>query len=411
MGGKLIREGKIGEVTDERRRHEFFHAAEVAGRIGAFEYTQPNGRSHWSDGLYEVLGIDPCTTAASGDLFMSVVYVEDRAKLAHAFQQAVEEKHSLLQIKYRIIRVKDGAVRWVRSTGEFIYQGECVRFIGTTQDITELHEAEAEVQEQRQKLLSVSKLNTLGELASGIGHEINTPLSGVLSKVTRVAHALANESLDDPQARARSNRLLAESISLIGRIAQIVDGLKQLSQPHAQEISTSTDPRLAVEQALSLSRARFSNHGIRIEVRSGLKSETFPMVFGKPSSLFQVMVNLLNNAFDALEARSSGGLVRIEYHERDPGELAIWVSDNGSGIADDFVPLLFEPFQTTKPEGRGTGLGLTISRRLMRAQAGELARVAAPDGFTTCFEILLKKNSVPENSRDGVDSKSQVLQR
>ncbi len=514
--------GQIRDVTNEKRSHEFLHATEVAGKIGAFEFTQPTGDPHWSEGLYEILGLDP-RTRASGDLFMSVVHEEDREHIGRLFQRATEERSSFLQLEYRIVRASDRAVRWIRSIGKFEYFSEGVRFVGTSQDltdlrisevrrreterrfedvlelieevvwsvewntwetifmsssverfygvplstiknpqdwvraysdaeiarmldtflraeksrndqfsgefhfrhptkgarvaflrgrivrdavgkalrvegltsdITELRRAENELHEQRQKLLALGKLNTLGELASGIGHEINTPLSGILSKVARVAHALNSGLAGSPTDIEKSRRLLEEAMSLVERISQIVEGLKQLSSTASEQNYIESDPRLALEQALSLSRARFSNHGMRIEVEDRLPPDT--TVVGKPTSLFQVLVNVLNNAFDAMEKRESGGRVRITLRE-EPARVIIRVCDNGSGISDEFRPHLFEAFQTTKAEGRGTGLGLNISRRLLRAEGGDLVLAEASGESVTCFEIILKQKPRPGN--------------
>lgn len=509
--------GQIRDVTDERRSHEFLHATEHAGKIGAFDFTEPTGETHWSEGLFEILGLDPKTTQANGDLFMSVVHEEDRDHMGRLFHRATQERSSFLQLEYRIVRASDREIRWIRSSGKFEYTSTAARFIGTSQDITdlkvsevrrreterrfedvlelieevvwslewktwetifmsssverfygvplstikspqdwirafsdaeirrmlemflqaeqqgnhqfsgefhfqhptkgdrvaflrgrivrdpggkpirvegltsditELRRAENELQEQRQKLLALGKLNTLGDLASGIGHEINTPLSGILSKVARVAHALeAGPSASTPEVE-KSKRLLQEAMSLVERISQIVEGLKQLSNTATEPTHVESDPRLALDQALSLSRARFSNHGMRIEVVDGLASDT--TVVGKPTSLFQTLVNVLNNAFDAMEKRESGGHVRV--HLREQGlQIIIRVEDNGSGISPEFRPRLFEAFQTTKPEGRGTGLGLSISRRLLRAEGGDLVLAESSEGFTTCFEIILKQ--------------------
>jgi PAS domain S-box-containing protein len=266
-------------------------------------------------------------------------------------------------------------------------EGRPNRVEGMTTDVTESRKAVRELEEHRQRLIALSKWNTLGELASGIGHEINTPLSGILSKVARAERILSTGATD----RETGARLLRESMAIIDRVSQIVDGLKQLSrqQQQAEELERF-DPAVAVEQALSLSRARFSNHGYRIEV---VKPDGPLLCLGRPTAVFQALVNLLNNAFDALEARDasrSGApreAIRVEIL-RDGDGISLRVIDTGVGIDESFRPRLFEAFQTTKPEGKGTGLGLNISRRLLRANGADLRLVSSVPGRTE-FAIAL----------------------
>jgi two-component system NtrC family sensor kinase len=117
------------------------------------------------------------------------------------------------------------------------------------------------------------------------------------------------------------------------------------------------------------------------------------LCYGKPTTVFQSLVNLLNNAFDALEEKLSRNPwdgsegVRVEL-VADEKQLCIRVIDTGVGVDDAFKPKLFEAFQTTKSEGKGTGLGLSISRRLLRAQGGDLRLISSEPGRTE-FEILL----------------------
>jgi C4-dicarboxylate-specific signal transduction histidine kinase len=264
-----------------------------------------------------------------------------------------------------------------------------IRIDGMTSDVTDNRRALKELEENRQKLFALSKLNTLGELASGIGHEINTPLTGILSKIARAERIVAKLTPENSTEQATALRLLNESMEIVGRVSEIVDGLKQLSR-NQQEDLERFDPLVAVDQALSLSRARFSNHGYRLEIE---RPKERKYCFGKQTTLFQALVNLLNNAFDALEEKtarsgwdgSESVTLRIE---TDKNRIAIRVIDTGAGIPEDFQPKLFEAFQTTKVEGKGTGLGLSISRRLLRAQGGDLRLISSVAGNTE-FEILL----------------------
>lgn len=263
--------------------------------------------------------------------------------------------------------------------------GEPIQVEGMTSDITDSKITEEKIEEQRHMLNALSKLQTLGELASGIGHEINTPLSGILSKIARVQFILQPDQPITNDVLLKSSRLLKESMDLVERIAQIIDGLKQLSQNESAETLEAFDPLSTVEQALSLSRARFSNHGIRIQILNSVPQGR--RVLCHQTSLFQALVNLLNNAFDALEGLGEGAHVRVEL-EQAGNQVLIRVIDNGRGVPQEVKPRLFGAFVTSKVEGKGTGLGLNLSRKLLRTHGADLDFLERTDGLTA-FQITL----------------------
>lgn len=293
--------------------------------------------------------------------------------------------------------------------GEFKFKhparGDCVAFIrgkiirdasgkplhveGLTTDITDSKSAEEKIQEHRHMLHALSKLQTLGELASSIGHEINTPLSGILSKVARVETTLRTSQPISVNDIEKSSRLLKESMDLIERIAQIIDGLKQLSQNATAETLEEFDPASIITQALSLSRARFSNRGIRIQIENTLSHDV--RVLSHQTSLFQAVINLLNNSFDALEDYGENAKVRIEL-EQVGNKVFIRVIDNGRGIPPEIKPRLFEAFVTSKVDGKGTGVGLNLSKKLLKTHGADLEFLERDDGLTV-FQITLGVSS------------------
>src|SRR5690606_13587360 len=233
----------------------------------------------------------PITDLLRAEHWLKIFPLEETKRMICEFEFAAMSGIDTFSGEYRFFNRE-------RSEGLADIRGKVIRYesvkpisgVGMTSDVTEMRRAMKELEEHRQKVFALSKLNTLGELASGIGHELNTPLSAILSKIARVECAIDGE---------KEKGLLRESMEIIERISQIVDGLKQLSRNRQfDNAREKIDPAFSIEQALSLSRARFSNHGFRIEFFRPPKSLR---CIGNQTTLFQALVNLLNNAFDALD--------------------------------------------------------------------------------------------------------------
>jgi signal transduction histidine kinase len=224
---------------------------------------------------------------------------------------------------------------------------------------------ESVVTDQQIALIASAKLSSLGEMAGGIAHEINTPLAIILLRV---------EQLEDGIIAGEFNELeTMETLEIIKkttqRIGRIVQGLKALSRDGKAANPEVTSIATMIEDTLALCHERFRNHGVKLEVlknESYLKSE----VECRSVEISQVLLNLLNNAYDAIETVEDGW-VRIEVKES--GEtIDISVTDSGPGIPSAVKDKLMQPFFTTKMVGKGTGLGLSISKGIAESHHGNL---------------------------------------
>jgi C4-dicarboxylate-specific signal transduction histidine kinase len=410
--GQMNLFGAVRDVTEtlrkENRLRTSLHASETLRRetqrqLG--DVLEMIDEVVWSlqSGTWETLFISPAAERVYGrpisvllqkEEWAKVFPAEENLRIMREMEYASMSGNETFSGDFRFIHPEKGErMAFIRGRIVRDADGIPIRIDGMTTDVTENRRALKELEENRQKLFALSKLHTLGELASGIGHEINTPLTGILSKIARAERTVSKPTPTNADERATAARLLRESMEIVGRVSEIVDGLKQLSRNQQKEDLERFDPLVAVDQALSLSRARFSNHGYRLEIERP-KEKKF--CFGKPTTLFQSLVNLLNNAFDSLEQKtaqngwnsSENVVLRVESVD---DRVVIRVIDSGVGIPEDFKPKLFEAFQTTKAEGKGTGLGLSISRRLLRAQGGDLRLVSSKPGRTE-FEILLPES-------------------
>lgn len=222
--------------------------------------------------------------------------------------------------------------------------------------LNELHTAQAQVTQS-------VKMAALGEMAAGIAHEINNPL-GIIRGSAQLMNDLASkDALTMPRIK-----VFTEQIDrTVDRIAKIVTGLKYFAREGQNDPLEKHSVGEIIEDTLSYCRARFRSHGIALNVT---ESRPDLLVECRDVQISQVILNLLNNAFDAVQG-SSEGAVTVDV--KDTGSaVQISVSDTGRGIPKDLREKIMQPFFTTKEVGKGTGLGLCVARGIVESHGGKL---------------------------------------
>ncbi len=231
-------------------------------------------------------------------------------------------------------------------------------------DVTEKKHLEAVLEEQRAKAAMSSKMSTLGEMASGVAHEINNPLMIILTRT---------EQLNDMAATGRINATLvkqcAEKIHhTVMRISRIVKALRSFGRDGENDPFESATLNTIVEETLELCSEKFAFHRVQLRV-TGLEQTVGLQC--RPVQISQILLNLLNNSFDAVRDATRMRWVHLDI-QMDESQLRIRVTDSGNGIVPKIRQKLFQPFYTTKEVGHGTGLGLSISRNIALSHSGSL---------------------------------------
>jgi signal transduction histidine kinase len=248
-----------------------------------------------------------------------------------------------------------------------------------------------EVTEQVQmeeRLIQQDRLASVGMLAAGVAHEVNTPLTGISS----FAQLLLEEAAPNSPQRSTLEKIVQQA----GRAARIARDLLRLSRPVAAVGELSSSPVVLselVEETLGLLMPQIRRAGVVIEREW---NPSLAPAWGDRSRLQQVLMNLVLNALDAV---GESGTIQVRLIAEGARHVALEVVDDGPGIPDAVRSRIFDPFFTTKKAGAGTGLGLSISYAIVREHGGVLSAESRPGGGTTMRVVLPAAASVVADSR------------
>ncbi len=226
----------------------------------------------------------------------------------------------------------------------------------------ENHIAETQLEEQRLRSFASAKFAALGEMASGITHEINNPLTAINLHTQNLRFLIEGGEKDKDEA-LRKVDLLG---STVHRIARIVESMSMISREGSQDPFRKESLQRIVDDTTTFCAERFKKNGVKfsINVPDSVTLEC------RAVQISQLLLNLLNNAFDAIEPLQ-GKWISLDVSETS-GTIQIYVTDSGSGVPVELRQKIFDPFFTTKPAGKGTGLGLSLSNKIAQDHRGHL---------------------------------------
>lgn len=249
--------------------------------------------------------------------------------------------------------------------------------------IETLKKNESTIQVQQIELVSAAQFSALGEMAGGIAHEINNPLA-IISARAQITAKLADKSLAlDANEKLAYQNNMKTIVETSKRVKQIIDGLRKFSENASTDEITLSSIKQIIDESLSLCREKFHNKGIYINLEI---PESNLEVWCRPTQINQVIVNLLNNAYDALEHRESGRIVGIKV-ERLEDKIRLRIQDNGPGIPAAIKEKIMQPFFTTKGVGKGTGLGLSVAKGIIESHGGKLGLEPSKEGTSFLIEL------------------------
>lgn len=278
---------------------------------------------------------------------------------------------------------KEGNFYWVDTTiVPFFYEGSRPsRYVAIRNDITERKNIQQELEDQRVRMIFAEKMASLGELTAGISHELATPIAAIQGRAELLGHFAEH---DQSAILEHVRKTVGSILTMTDRMQCILRSMRSLARNGGADPFFPIPIFQLIKNTVDFGAEKFRRRGISIEVRPFDESV---MVSCRESEIMQILINLLNNACDAIQDLDERW---IQVEAREDGEgVKILVTDSGRGLSEDLRQKLFTPFFTTKDVGKGTGLGLNISRKLARQHGGDLGvDELCPN---TCFVLRIPK--------------------
>ena len=361
-------------------------ALEVAG-LGTWDADLRSGTVVWSEVKERMLGFQPGGFSGKQAQFEALLHPDDRERVLGLIGESIATANEL-RVEYRMV-CPDGVVRTLTTSGRAFYdEAGPRRMLGVTRDVTELRAAE----QQRELLTRGEKLRALGQMASGIAHDLNQQFGLVSGYGELAERVLGEKGLVLPE--------VAEPLRIIVQAA--IDGgetVKRLLTFACAPVAGKPQPvnvgallhdvaQLTAPRWRDATQAQGNPIALQVEAAPDL------VVQGWPHALREAITNLIFNAVDAMP---QGGTIRLAAETRN-GHVRIEVTDSGTGMPPDVQSRLFEPFFTTKGE-RGSGLGLAGVYGIVESHGGNVeVRSAVGKGSTFCLALPRARRSVVETA-------------
>lgn len=276
-------------------------------------------------------------------------------------------------------RRKDGSEFPVEISLSPLQTEQGVLICSIIRDVSARKALEAELEANRMKVVSSARLSALGMMAGGIAHEINNPLGIIHAYASDLREMAQEESVSSADVERTSARI----VETAERIGSIVKSLRYIAREGGTDPVQPAPLRELIERVLELSRERFRMHSVRLTC-SPIDADL--QVPCREVQIAQALMNLLQNAFDAVMETAQEKWIEVEVRAS-ADSILVSVMDSGPGVPPQIRERVMEPFFTTKPIGKGMGLGLSLARSIARQHGGDLT-LGEYRGHT-CFTLAL----------------------
>lgn len=369
------------EITHEKlqRSEAYLAEAQRLTHTGTWAWgARTEKMLYCSDEMFRIFGFDPQEGVSSEKLWERIV-AKDHDRVRDVFRQALREKKDFADA-YRIM-LPDGAIKDIDVIGHPVVDkaGEVAEYLGTIVDVTEHKRVEEERERLRRleaDLAHMNRVSLMGELTASFAHEIKQPMTGAVAK----AHACVRWLRRDEPDVAEACGAAAKMVDDVMRAAKIMDRIGSLYGRGASE-REALDLNLIIREIAAMlgDMAKRNSVSIRTELDLQLPRTTADRI-----QLQLVLMNLMRNGIEAM--RSDGGELTVTSRRTKDRQLLIAVNDSGIGLPVQESERIFDAFFTTKPQG--TGMGLSISRRIIESHGGRLwASPHAVHGATFHFTL------------------------
>jgi PAS domain S-box-containing protein len=375
-----IEDRKRAEV-ELRRAYDSFTDAQRLSHTGSF-ITDLLGDDHnWSEEAFRIFEFDP-VTKVSVQRIRDIIHPDDLPSFESVIARGMKGEN--VGFAFRIVTDR-GTVKHVRGVAHVVERvaGRPL-FVGALQDVTESKVAEEALNRARSELAHVARVATVSALTASIAHEVNQPLSGIITNAGTCLRMLAADPPDIEGARETARRTMRDG----NRAADVIARLRALFTKKEFTIEP-LDLNEATREVVALSLSELQRNRIVLQAEF---ADDLPMISGDRIQIQQVMLNLLRNASDAMvgiDDRPRHMLIRTE---RDGGDrVRLTVRDAGVGLAPQSMNKLFDAFHTTKADGMG--IGLFVSRSIIERHQGRLWAEPNDDGPGATFSFWIPREA------------------
>jgi PAS domain S-box-containing protein len=376
------------QAEDALRRSEaFLLEVQRLSHTGGWRYDVAADIVESSPEIQRFYDIQPGEDITRPPFWFGRIHPDDRSRVQGEFERCMREQ-TIYRAAYRIV-LPNGTIRYQDATGHPVVNdaGELVEFVGALKDMTEywettneLERASGAVRELQATMSRALHVATVGELAAAIAHEVNQPLSGIITNAGTCLRMLNAAPADIDGARETARRTIRDG----NRASDVIARLRALFSKREFTLEP-LDLNEAAREVVALSSNDLQRNRIVLQLEL---ADDLPVVTGDRIQLQQVMLNLLHNARDAMiEVRDRARQLLIKTEEEKGDRVRVTVRDAGVGVDQANVDRLFDPFYTTKADGMG--IGLSVSRSIVERHQGRLwaePNDSAP-GATFSFSI------------------------
>jgi PAS domain S-box-containing protein len=371
--------------AEVRRAYDHLAEAQRLSQTGSFTSDLARDEHYWSEEFYRICEFEPGSTITIQRLG-AIVHPEDVSLYEGAIQRAIAGTEP--EFYFRIVTAR-GVVKHLRGLAHRIADRPV--FVGAVQDVTATRVAENALNKARSELAHVARVATLSTLTASIAHEINQPLSGIITNAGTCLRMLDSNPPNVDGARETARRTLRDG----NRASEVVTRLRALFSKKDFTLEP-LDLNEATREVIALSSSDLQRH--RVVVQSEFADDLSPIT-GDRVQLQQVILNLLRNAADAMAGvhdRPRQLLIRTEREDRD--HVRVSVRDTGVGFDRQIMDKLFDAFYTTKSDGMG--IGLSVCRSIVERHHGRLwAEPNDGPGATFAFSVPRGPESVTDTPR------------
>ena len=346
-----------------RESEERMRLAADAVNLGIWEWNLAKDEIWATNERRALLGW-PSSGKIRFDDFISRLHPDDRNHIRHAIEEAIHTGRDY-DSEYRLV-LPDGIIRWMATRGSVHLDsdGKPSRLLGISIDITARKQSELEAVQHREELGHLSRVAVMGELTASIAHELNQPLSGIISNASAGQRFIDRGDVDLREFRD----LLADIVADGRRAGDVIRGIQTMVKkgaPSRQQVNLND----LVLNVVHMINPNAMHHSCEVQT---LLEANLPAIEADPIQLQQVLINLVINAFDAMRNTPlSRRKVVIATERNGDGVICMSVRDYGTGISEQARERLFDHFFTTKVEGLGMGLG--IVRSIVESHGGTVA--------------------------------------